>query len=226
MACWCETAESKGLGDLPHIFKIKRTTKQVYLSPWLQVTTQSWCARVKWFQSAPYSRLIFCDYSTLSQSKWLENHTPSSGTYPYSQYVGVTPPGYKHKRKQRKTDANLFRLAAHLVFLWLFLFNSSRYCVYVYFVSLNQWLQPSHSPPVFAGRRHTSCQKLPASCSRPLLLSWETRAASTRPMSPPMGEGWNSKTQRENWYRFSTPFQRIHRLRLKVRLGQEEQRKI
>ena len=27
-----------------------------------------------------------------SQSKWLENHTLSSGTYPYSQYIGVPPP--------------------------------------------------------------------------------------------------------------------------------------
>ena len=40
----------------------------------------------------PYSRPIFYDYQTLSQSKWLENHTLSSGTYPYSQYMRVHPP--------------------------------------------------------------------------------------------------------------------------------------
>ena len=40
----------------------------------------------------PYSRPIFYDYyKTLSQSKWLQNHTLSSGTYPYSQYMGVPP---------------------------------------------------------------------------------------------------------------------------------------
>ena len=39
-----------------------------------------------------YTRPNFYNYWTLYQTKWLENHTLSSGTYPYSQYMRETPP--------------------------------------------------------------------------------------------------------------------------------------
>ena len=48
------------------------------------------CERSRW--TGPYTRPIFYDYSTLYQTKGLENHTLSSGTYPYNQYMGVAPP--------------------------------------------------------------------------------------------------------------------------------------
>ena len=41
----------------------------------------------------PYSRPKLSDFRTLSQAKQLENHTLHSGTYPYSVYMGVPPPG-------------------------------------------------------------------------------------------------------------------------------------
>ena len=55
---------------------------------------------------------FFYDYYTLSQSKWLESHTLSSGTYPYSQYTGVPPPPgttspYKHPIPERSIEYTL-----------------------------------------------------------------------------------------------------------------------
>ena len=41
----------------------------------------------------PYSRPKLSDLYTLSQSKLLENHTLHSGTYLYSPYMAVPPPG-------------------------------------------------------------------------------------------------------------------------------------
>ena len=41
----------------------------------------------------PYSRPEISDLYTLSQSKLLENHTLHSGTYLYSPYMAVPPPG-------------------------------------------------------------------------------------------------------------------------------------
>ena len=41
----------------------------------------------------PYSRAKRSDLYTLSQSKLLENHTLHSGTYLYSPYMAVPPPG-------------------------------------------------------------------------------------------------------------------------------------
>ena len=43
----------------------------------------------------PYSRPKHSDLYTLSQSKLLENHTLHSGTYLYSPYMAVPPPGDK-----------------------------------------------------------------------------------------------------------------------------------
>ena len=41
----------------------------------------------------PYSRPKHSDLYTLSYSKLLENHTLHSGTYLYSPYMAVPPPG-------------------------------------------------------------------------------------------------------------------------------------
>ena len=40
-----------------------------------------------------YSRPKLADFYTLFESKVAENHTIHSGTYPYSLYMGVPPPG-------------------------------------------------------------------------------------------------------------------------------------
>ena len=41
----------------------------------------------------PYFKPKLSDLYTLSQSKLLENHTLHSGTYLYSPYMAVPPPG-------------------------------------------------------------------------------------------------------------------------------------
>ena len=47
----------------------------------------------------PYSRPKHSDLYTLSQSKLLENHTFHSGTYLYSPYMAVPPPGLRDDTK-------------------------------------------------------------------------------------------------------------------------------
>ena len=48
----------------------------------------------------PYSRPKLSDLYTLSQSKQLENHTLHSGTYLYSPYMAVPPPGTWRRMKR------------------------------------------------------------------------------------------------------------------------------
>jgi len=83
---------------LVSIEKIYQTLKTVFdhISKHLEVR-QKYSAVRRIFKSLlgvwKYSRPKLSDFYTLSQTKLSENHTLHSGTYPYSLYMGVPPPG-------------------------------------------------------------------------------------------------------------------------------------